>query len=102
MSNFAIDFSCPGAGPVLLSTGFSLLGQKSIAGVIIMAEKVLYRLCRSENENGTTWGIEAFVSVAKAEDISPDREAVGGLCALMNEEGLELVHMLDVITDFLP
>lgn len=32
----------------------------------------------------------------------PDREAVEGLCALMNEEGLELVHMLDVITDFLP
>ena len=67
-----------------------------------MAEKVLYRLCRSENEAGTAWGIEAFVSVAKAEDISPDREAVAGLCALMNEEGLELVHMLDVITDFLP
>ena len=67
-----------------------------------MAEKVLYRLCESSGETGTTWGIEAFVSVARAEDISPDREAVGRLCALMNEEGLELVHMLDVITDFLP
>ena len=76
--------------------------DKSIAGVIIMPEKVLYRLCECAGENGTTWGIEAFVSAAKAEDISPDREAVSGLCALMNEEGLELVHMLDVITDFLP
>ena len=71
-------------------------------GVTELAEKVLYRICESTGEFGKSWGIEAFVSAAVAEDISPDRAAVSELCSLMNESGLELIHMMDVIMDFLP
>ncbi len=67
-----------------------------------MAEKVLYKTCESTGEFGKSWGIEAYVCVARAEDVSPDREAVSELCRRMNENGLELVHMMDVIMDFLP
>lgn len=63
---------------------------------------VLYRVCESTGGFGPGWGIEAVQSIARIDDISPDREAVAALCTAMNREKLEPVHMMDVVLDFLP
>ena len=63
-----------------------------------------YQVIRGEyrTEDGANyvgWGIEG--GGLRVEDVSTEEADVRALAALLNREGVEPVHLLDIISDFL-
>ena len=62
------------------------------------------QICDSKGDGRTSWGVALVVDgvcIRKAEDLSPDREAVRALVKLFNDEELDPVHFDQAIEDFL-